>query len=143
MSYHGMTDAELRGLFHPEMKCSVGEIRYDFRQRAGFALCFGCVDMSGAIGFFKRIDPHVRTIHSFMDRSPRDTEPAHVEVNGIRYYADTNYYRHGDTWSSVHLGSPHAPRGYSGEPPTEDDLAPLEQFIEAHQPARLADEKET
>ena len=53
--------------YHPEMMCEVTRISYDFDTRIGRVDMAEstCVDMSGCLGFFERIDPNVELIETF------------------------------------------------------------------------------
>lgn len=68
---------------HPELQCSIVALNYNFERRLGHVHMAEnhCADMAGAIEFFSRIDPAVRTILTFS--------------GGVD---DTAYHRRGEEW---------------------------------------------
>jgi len=61
-----------RGVRSAEMQCRVVALRYDPDSKIGIALLprGNCVDMTGAIRYFQRIDPHVKQIQTFAGSNP-------------------------------------------------------------------------
>jgi hypothetical protein len=70
-------------IHHPELACAVYGVSYDFAARTGTLSMAEnhCCDMAGAISFFTRIDPLVKTI---------------ATIAGGR--DDTTYRRRGGEW---------------------------------------------
>lgn len=73
-------------MFHEEMKCEVGEIRYNFQKHSGFVSMpeASTTDMRGTIEFFKRIDPQVVHIFTFQNGN-----------------IDTQYVIHDGEWIAI------------------------------------------
>ena len=76
------------------LQCDVIQLRYDFERARGCLILprDNCVDMTGAIALFKRIDPRVTQIETF----------AGVNASGglIR---DTTYRRDDNGWHAYDL----------------------------------------
>ncbi|QCK87450.1 hypothetical protein E8L99_17640 [Phreatobacter aquaticus] len=55
-----------------ELMCNVVSLTYDFRARAGRVVLdeFGSTDMSGAINYFRRVDPDVIEVATFRGEKP-------------------------------------------------------------------------
>lgn len=55
------------GVYSEELQCDVIELRYDFEYARGCLILppDTCVDMSGAIALFERVDPRVLQIETF------------------------------------------------------------------------------
>ena len=70
-------------VYHPELACTVHGVCYDFATQTGTLAMdeMNCADMAGAIAFFSRIDPSVKTI---------------ATIAGGR--DDTTYRRRGGEW---------------------------------------------
>lgn len=56
-------------MYHPEMKCHVSSIKYDYSTKTGTvsATALQKVDMDGAVSFFKRLDIGVQQIRTYAD----------------------------------------------------------------------------
>jgi hypothetical protein len=71
--------------FHKEMQTCVASVLYDWEIRSGTVVVDSdcCVDMTGTIAFFQRIDPQVRRIFTFAgaDGETRERDVAYVKVD--------------------------------------------------------------
>ncbi len=83
-----MKNETIADVFVPELMTSVIRIRYDYAQQVGVVVmpetC--CVDMSGVVSYFSRIDNDVTKI---------------ITISGDKY--DTGYSKTPDgQWKSIH-----------------------------------------